>query len=175
MGSIETSKIIKYLKQGKIIIYPGDEAYEIFCCASHKESLEKLLNAGIEGIPSLVVNSKEWITKNLNANSKYIDKLPGPFTFMLKPKKGSKIYKEIIQNGLVSVRLIDNELSALLAKEKLILFSYIIRKKGRLIIDKSAIPGSVKKLADFVIDKGKLEIKPHVVIDLTGDVARLVK
>jgi len=175
MEPMKPAEIIHHLKQGKIFVYPGNEAYELFCSIDCMESLEKLIGAEIEGVPSLIAHSKQWIVRNLHANSKYIDKLPGPFTFILKSKNSLKLHKGLVNDDKISVRLTNNDLSKLLAKEKLILFSCLLKKKNKFIIDISDVSRKVKKLADFVIDAGKLEIKPHVVIDLTGKIAKLVK
>lgn len=163
------------LKNGKIFIFPGNEAYEIICDISSKTALKKLVSAGIESMPSIIAYNKAWLDKNLYINKKYVEKLPGPFTFLFKPKKNNELSKYGLKENIIAVRLTNNDLARIISKNKILLFSYIIKRKGKLVIDSSAIPNSIKKLADFIIDEGTLESKPHVILDLTGKIAKIVK
>ena len=49
-----------------------------------------------------------------------------------------------------------------------------LKKEGKLIIKPDAISRNIKNTADFMMDAGTLDVKSHVVIDLTGKVARIV-
>lgn len=168
-------ELARNLKNNKVFIYPGDEAYEIICDINARESVERLLKLGIEGIFSIISGRKSWILDNLEAKKHYIDRLPGPFTLIFKVKKQSKLVKYAINDNKVAVRMIRNDLSHVIKKNNIILFSCMLKKKGKLVIDSSAISRSIRKSADFIIDDGVLAIKPHVVIDLTGKIARIVK
>jgi len=168
-------ELAKNLKNGKIFIVPGNEAYELICDISSKTALKKLVSGGIEGMPSIIAYDKAWLDKNLYINKKYVEKLPGPFTFLFKAKKNNELAKYGLKENIIAVRLTNNDLARTISKNKILLFSYIIKRKGKLVIASDAIPSNIKKLADFMIDAGTLESKPHIVLDLTGKIAKIIK
>ena len=172
---MSTKEVAKNLKKGCIFIYPGNESYEAVCDVYAGESVEKLLSSGLDGNISIIAPNKAWIYKNLYANKRYVERLPGPFTFIFKAKKNCKLPKYALIGNTVAVRIVDNELTKIAAKNNILLCSYIIRKDGKLVINANSIPKHIKKIADFIMDNGPLDIKPHIVIDLTGKIAKIVK
>ena len=171
---MDAKEVAKNLKNGAIFIYPGKESYEAACDIVAKASVERLLGAGKGCIFSVIAPNKAWIYKNLNANKRYIERLPGPFTFMLKAKKSKNLPKYSLEKGVLGVRLVDSEISSIAAKNNVLLFSCVIKKDGKLVIRPDAIPRSIKNAADFIVEEKILEIKPHIAIDLTGKVAKIV-
>ncbi|MBS3095378.1 Sua5/YciO/YrdC/YwlC family protein [Candidatus Woesearchaeota archaeon] len=171
---MKQKELTKGLKEGRIFIYPGNEAYEIICNSEARESVERILDAKIEGITALIASDKKWIYDNFEAKKSYVERLPGPFTYVLKAKNKNKIPKHAINGNIAAIRMPENQITKAVAKDKIILFSCMLKKKGKFLIDPNALPREAKRLADFLIDGGILNSKPHAVIDLRSKVASLV-
>ena len=108
------------------------------------------------------------------ANKHYVDRLPGQFTFIFKVKSNARLPKYAMQGNKSAVRMANNDLCNIASKNNMVLFTYILKKEGKLIIKPDAISRNIKNTADFMMDAGTLDVKSHVVIDLTGKVARIV-
>ena len=82
-------QIEKAIKSGAVIIYPTDTVYGIGCNAKLKESVKRVreLKKQFDRPFSVIAPSIEWIEKNLESKKEVRDKLPGPYTFILKIKQ----------------------------------------------------------------------------------------
>ncbi|MCA9460458.1 MAG: Sua5/YciO/YrdC/YwlC family protein, partial [Nanoarchaeota archaeon] len=77
------------IKLGKIFIYPTDTIYGIGCSAlvSKSISLIKKIKKRDEKAFSVIAPSKKWINENCNVldvHKKYLEKLPGKYTFIFE-------------------------------------------------------------------------------------------
>lgn len=166
------SELLKSLRKGSIIIYPTDTIYGIGCDARFKKSANKLTKAKKRKSNqpfSIIIPSIEWIKNNTylpKYATKFLKKLPGPYTFILKTKP---LIQKLAYKGLIGVRI------------PKIRFCNFIRKHNILLITTSVnvteqsptqsvkeISNSFKKISMFIIDAGKLAKKPSTIIDLSG-------
>ncbi len=159
-------QIIKAIKSGAILIYPTDTVYGIGCNAKLAKSVKKIreIKQQFDRPFSVIAPSIDWIAKNLEIKKEVREKLPGPYTFILKKKK------ECVAKNVT----FDNTLGVRIPKHK---FTKIIQEAGVPFVTTSAnltgekAPKSLKEVklkADYVIDGGTLKGKPSKVIDLTG-------
>ncbi len=177
---LNPSEIIKRMKEGDIFIYPTDTIYGIGCNALNEESVEKIRKIkGREASKpfSVIAPTKKWIYDNLEIKNKnYIKKLPGPFTFIFNIKKGSLAKK--INKGLDSlgVRIPDHEFTSFVKRANIPFITtsvnYSSQKPIRTIKE---IPKSMLKKVDFVIDAGYLHRYPSTLINMTGDMPKIMK
>lgn len=175
---IKEKELIKYIKQGKIIIYPTDTIYGIGCDALNTESVLKIRaikNRESDKPFSIIAPSKQWILKNFEVNPAYIEKLPGPFTFILKMKKERLVSNQVTNMTTLGVRIPDHPLIKIIQKAKTPFITTSVNQSGEQPInDIKKIPEKISKQIDLIIDAGQLSNKPSTIIDLTEKIARLI-
>ncbi len=173
---IKESMVKEMVLSGKVFIYPTDTIYGIGCNALLDESILRIREAKErEEKPfSVIAPSKEWIYRHFYAKKTYIEKLPGPFTFIMKSKK--KAVSEHVARETVGIRIPDHPLTAALQSAKVPVVTTSVNASGKKHITKiSRIPRSILKHVDAVIDAGELKNPPSTVIDITGKLPRIVR
>ena len=171
MGDEIIARAVDLLNAGKPIIYPTDTLYAIGCDATNAEAVEQVykLKQRPRDMPlSVLVSDFEMLQKYAEISAKQMkvlkEKLPGPFTFILKPK-----IKLPVSAGNIGFRMIYHKLA-----------NEIVKKFGKPITATSAnVHGQptgatitelkviFKTYIDLYILGGRLEGKPSTVIDLT--------
>jgi len=163
-------KVIEALKAGKLIVYPTDTVYGLGADALNERAVD--LVYGVKQRPrdqpiSILVADFEMLYEYANASSeqkkRIEEKLPGPYTFILEPKK-----KLPVSTDNIGFR-IPKHWCTKIAKEL-----------GRPITTTSAnihrleTPATITELRkafgdkiDVYIDGGRLVGKPSTIIDLT--------
>ncbi|HII15071.1 MAG TPA: L-threonylcarbamoyladenylate synthase [Nanoarchaeota archaeon] len=164
--------VVKAVKKGALVIIPTDTVYCIACNALLPEAVERLNAAKRpDALLSVVAPSKKWIDANFNVKKAFLDKLPGPFTYVLKPKKEAKGF-----SSAIGVRLFEHPVMKAFEKAKLPLVCASVNISGTApAVDVKKISPMVTEKADFIIDAGTLANNPSTVIDFTGKVPLIVK
>lgn len=161
----QRDRIIRAIKSGAIFIYPTDTVYGIGCNAEIESSVKRVrkIKKQFDRPFSVIAPSMDWIEENLYSKKEVRDKLPGPYTFILKMKKKC-VADNVSLGNTLGVRIPKHE------------FSKLVEKAGVPFVTTSAnlsgekTPRSVKDIslkADYVIDGGELKGKASTVIDLT--------
>lgn len=156
----ESASMLKEIKKGAVFILPTDVSYCVACNALLPSAVEKV-KALCPSESFVIAPSKKWIEQNFSVKKAFLDRLPGPFTYILKPKKGVKQF-----GASAGVRLLKSPVMKGLEKVDAPLFcagSASVLKK--LPLDK----------ADFAIDAGVIACAPPTVIDFTGRFPLIVK
>ena len=125
---------------------------------------------------SIIAPNKEWILKNFYVNKHYIEKLPGPFTFILKLKKTGVVASNVTNNRTLGVRIPNHKFVAKLQKADIAFVTTSVNFSGSepaKTIDE--IPEEIMKNVDIIIDDGKLDNSSSTIIDLTGRIAKIVR
>ncbi|MBU2637701.1 MAG: Sua5/YciO/YrdC/YwlC family protein [Nanoarchaeota archaeon] len=165
--------IIKAIKKGAVFVMPIDTAYCIACNAllpsavetlravrSEVESVsEQRLQAACSSGVFVIAPSKKWIEKNFNVKKAFLDKLPGPFTYVLNPKRGVKGF-----SSAIGVRLFEHPVLKAVEKANVPLLCAEVQMKKLPI-----------GMVDFAIDAGVIAGAPSAVIDFTGKFPLIVK
>jgi len=165
------------VRKGAVFIYPTDTVYGIGCDATNKKAVERVRRIkGTKHPFSVIAPSKKWIKENLivlKEHKKYIRKLPGPYTFILKMKKKC-VASNVSYSQSVGVRIPKHWTGTIAAKLGVPIVTTSANVSGEPTIrEVSEIPKKLK--ADFVIDGGKLGGRPSRIIDLTGSKPRKVR
>ena len=164
-------------EKGKIFIFPTDTIYGIGCSATNPLSVDKVREIKQRDSKpfAVIAPSKDWIKENcLVSDEKYLDKLPGPFTFIFKLKETKLAVDEILKGKTsLGVRIPDNWF----AKEiTLPIVASSVNISGedhaREVKDISL---EIKEKVDYIIDCGALNGKPSTIIDVTTEKEIIVR
>lgn len=172
---------LKEILEGKIFIYPTDTIYGIGCNASNKKSVEKIREIKQrESKPfSIIAPSKKWIKDNCILNKsaiKWLNKLPGPYTLILKLKNKSAISNNITSTENLGVRIPSNWFAKIVSKSKIPFVTTSVNISGQPHINSiTELSNQIKHKVDYVINDGTLNNPPSTIIDLTKDVEEIIK
>jgi L-threonylcarbamoyladenylate synthase len=171
-------RVLKGIKEGKIAIYPTDTIYGIGCSALLDEPIKKIreLKNRPDAPFSVIAPYREWISENCIVDENYLDKLPGPFTFLCKTKR--KVVSDQVNPGLDSlgVRLPDNWFSTLIAEMDIPFVTTSVNKsKEKYMTSLEDIDHDIVNKVDFIIYDGPKEGKPSTIIDFTKDEAEVIE
>lgn len=161
---------------GKVFVYPTDTIYGIGCNALDDKAVLRVREAKQrEEKPfSVIAPSKAWIYKHFNAKKVFIEKLPGPFTFIMNAKK--QAVSSFVAKETVGVRMPDHPLMQFLQAAKVPIVTTSVNITGKKPITKvQRIPRSILAYVDIVIDAGELNNPPSTVIDITGELPRILR
>ena len=162
------NSIINYIKSGKVFFYPTDTQYGLGCDASNSNAVNKIRKIKVSKHPfSVVAPSKEWILENLKVmHQRYLDRLPGPYTFIFKMKR--KVVCEDVAQKTLGVRIPDHPFTKLIQEAGVPFVSTSANMSGETPAwSAMGIPEWIEKFVDIAIHDDILKNPPSNVIDLT--------
>ncbi len=168
-------EMLKEIRAGKIFVYPTDTIYGIGCDATRGASVKRIraMKQRDSKPFSVVAPSREWINRNCIVNPKakeWLEKLPGPYTFILKLSKSGAISTEVNGGlGTIGVRIPDNWFAKVIARAAIPFVTTSVNLSGKphmASIDE--IEPSIARSVDYIIDAGPLNNRPSRVVDLAG-------
>ncbi|MBI2667867.1 threonylcarbamoyl-AMP synthase [Candidatus Woesearchaeota archaeon] len=176
-NKIKEKEIIKHIIMGSIFVYPTDTIYGLGCNAFEENSVKKIRKLkGSEKPFSVIAHDKNWIYKNFDVKKNYIQRLPGPFTFILKQKKRAVPYEVNLGLDTLGVRIPNHPFTQLIQKANVPFITTSVNKTGNEPITKiKKIPKSILKGVDIIIDNGEMPNNPSIIIDLTNKIARILR
>ncbi|MEK6900477.1 MAG: L-threonylcarbamoyladenylate synthase [Nanoarchaeota archaeon] len=167
------AEVLERISQGAVFIYPTDTIYGIGCNAADKKAVEKIriLKEQPRNPFSIIAPSKGWIIENcvMTKEAKiWMDKLPGPYTIVLKLKHKKAIAENVnLGKDTIGVRIPDHW------------FSKIVSELGFPIVTTSAniagtahmtslenLDESIKEDVDFIIYEGEKKGRPSTIVNL---------
>lgn len=155
----------------KIYVYPTDTIYGIGCDATNDKLVLKIRSIKKRDKKpfSIIAPSKDWIKNNFEIiHPEYLDKLPGPYTLVMKPKNNSIISKHISYSGKVGVRIPDCNFSKLVSKSEKPFVTTSVNISGEPhLVDPKKLKKEINSKVDVIIDEGILSGKPSTVIDIS--------
>jgi L-threonylcarbamoyladenylate synthase len=169
-------EIAKRIIEGAIFIHPTDTIYGIGCDASNPEAVKRVRDAKnrYERPFSVIVPNKEWIEKNCVVNKrveKWIEKLPGPYTLILKLKNQDGI-AENVNPGLdtIGVRIPNHWISGLSTELEIPIITTSANLVGNdFMTSMDSLDSNIQKKMDFIIYEGEKSGRPSQIVDLTKD------
>jgi len=81
-------KLLKKIQDGAVFIYPTDTVYGMGCDATDNKAVQHLRmikNRNVMPL-SVIAPNKKWILDNCEVKEEWLEKLPGPYTIILKLK-----------------------------------------------------------------------------------------
>ena len=175
-NKLKEREIINHIRKGYIFIYPTDTIYGLGCNALNENSVKKIREIKKSEKPfSIIAHDKSWIYRNFDVKKQYIQRLPGPFTFILKQRKQLLPYEVNLGLDTIGIRIPDHPFTKFIQKAGVPFITTSVNKTGNEPIKEiKKIPKSISKAVDIVIDNGELTNNPSIVIDLTNKIARIV-
>lgn len=173
---IREQELIELIENDAIFIHPTDTIYGLGCNALSEKAVEKIRE--LKGRPktpfSVIAPSKDWINENcvLSKNAKeWVDKLPGPYTLILKLKNKSAVAKNIAPgNDTIGVRIPDHWIRAIVRYIKIPIVTTSVNKVGKeFMVSIDNLDPEIKVGAAFMIDEGEKKGRPSKIIDLTKE------
>lgn len=175
---------LKFLREFKktIFIYPTDTIYGIGCDATNGVLVEEIRKLkGRADMPfSVIAPSKDWIhdicvvTKEAE---KWLDKLPGPYTLILKLKKPEEICFSV-NNGsdTLGVRIPDHWISDVVSELKIPIVTTSANRTGENHMKNiEGLSSVLKQNVEFVLYEGELTGTPSTLVHLESDEVEVKK
>lgn len=146
---------------GKIFIYPADTLYGIGCDAQNTVSVAKINQIKKRFNKSLlvIIPNLNWILNNCiinNGQFSFIkNKLPGPYSFILKLKNKNIVSNEVLQNrDTLGVRFFDSYFNKILSKYNILFITTSVNFSGKEpALDIDSIDKSILDNVDYILEK----------------------
>lgn len=179
MEELKERELIKYIKEGKIVVYPTDTIYGIGCDATNSSAVRKVreIKNRTDKPLSIIAPSKQWIYDNFEVSNKnYIEKLPGPYTFILKTKREGVVSRHASNGATIGVRIPNHKITWMIQKSRIPFITTSLNLAGEEAInDIRRIPRRMLRQVDLVVDDGQLSKQASVLIDLTSEIPRIIR
>jgi tRNA threonylcarbamoyl adenosine modification protein (Sua5/YciO/YrdC/YwlC family) len=176
-------RVAEALEDGGVIAYPTDTVYGFGCSLYNKKAIERiyLLKRSEKNRPfSFICSDLKDISlycKVPNYAYKIMKRLlPGPYTFVLE---GTKLVPKIMltKRKTAGIRVPNNPISLAIVTElgHPVISTSAMLPGGESLYDPADIDQHLGKSLDLVIDGGILASEPSSVIDLTGDIPKILR
>ena len=175
-------KYFSLIKEGSVFIYPTDTIYGIRCSALDSDAIKRVRELkGRLNIPfSVIAPSRRWISENCitDGDAKdWIDKLPGPYTLILKMKNSSAVSKEVNpKNGTIGVRLPKHWIYQYFAELGIPIITTSANKTGKDFMTKiENLDSDIKLKTEFIIYEGVKFGTPSTIISLDNEEPEIIE
>ena len=167
--------LIEKIQNGAIFVYPTDTIYGIGCNALNAKSVQKIreIKARSENPFSVIAPNRDWIKTNCELSLEaegWINKLPGPYTFILTLKNHDSISKETNPRvETLGVRIPNHWFVKIIEESKVPFISTSVNKSGEdYMTSLEDIDEDIKGSVDIIIYEGEKQSKPSKIVDLTS-------
>ncbi len=182
----EIEKVVQFLRDGGLIVYPTDTIYGLGCDIFNTKAVEKICRlknidprkANLSFICSDLSHISEYAKVDNNTFKLMKKNLPGPFTFILNGN--SNLPKLFRNKKTVGIRVPDNNIIRELVKGlgNPILSTSVKDDDDEILeyfTDPELIHERYENVADVVINGGYGTLEPSTVVDCTGDEPVIVR
>lgn len=174
---MKKSELQKRILDGNVFIYPTDTIYGIGCDATNSDCVKKIreIKKRQEMPFSVIAPSKEWIIENCDVDKvamEWVDKLPGPYTLILKLKNSDALSKHV-NNGkdTIGVRIPNHWISKMVSELNTPVITTSTNLSGKeYMTSMDDLDPEIHSKVDFVLYEGEKQGKPSKIVDLdSGD------
>ncbi len=179
------SQAADILANGGLVVYPTDTTYALGCHIGDKKALERVRR--IRKIDekhnmTLICSDLSEISTYAKLNNSHYRMLksltPGPYTFILNATH--EVPRRLMhpKRRTIGIRVVDHPVVRAILDElrqPLMSTTLILPDESMPLTEADEIRDVLQRQIDLVIDSGHCGIEPTTVIDLTGDVPRLVR
>lgn len=173
---LKKEEVAMKVEEGIVFIHPTDTIYGLGCDATNADAVGKIrdLKKRQKDPFSVIAPSKKWIRENCEVSEegeKWLNKLPGPYTFIMKLKN-----KEAIANNVnpgidtVGVRIPNHWVKDIVKDLKVPIVTTSANQTGKYFMTSiENLDSQIKKGIDFAVYEGEKKGNPSKIINLTGD------
>ena len=176
---------VEIIDAGGVVAYPTDSSYALGCHLGDKKALERVRR--IRKIDekhnmTLIYSDLSEISTYAKLNNSHYRMLksltPGPYTFILNATH--EVPRRLMhpKRRTIGIRVVDHPVVRAILDElrqPLMSTTLILPGESMPLTEADEIRDALQRQIDLVIDSGHCGIEPTTVIDLTGDVPRLVR
>ena len=175
---VKTNKevILEVIRNGTIFIHPTGPIYGLGCNAESEDCVDDVrdIKERADSPFSVIAPSKEWILENCIVNGEgkeWIDKLPGPYTLILRSKKG--VAKNVAPgHDTLGIRMPDHWFSEIVRELGIPVVTTSANKSGEnFMTSLDNLDDDIKESIEFIIYEGEKHGHPSTIVDLTGEKA----
>ncbi|MDC0506078.1 L-threonylcarbamoyladenylate synthase [Candidatus Gracilibacteria bacterium] len=168
------------MRAGKIFIYPTDTLFGIGCDATNEEAVSKIFQIKKRDAKKsllFIAPSLQWIADNCSLNilakKQMLEKLPGPYSFIVNLKNRDAVSDNLSQHGdTVGVRVPRGWFNGVVSYFGRPFVSTSVNFSGEpAAVQISDIPKAILEQVDYVVssDGDVLSGNSSKVIDVTGE------
>lgn len=158
--------VLAEIRKGSVFLYPTDTVYGLGCNAEDPDAVARIRRIKQSSRPFSVIASKAWIMQNLYTYPEYLEKLPGPYTFIFRKRGG--LLEDCSPADTLGVRVPAHPLTEILLRPGHPFVSTSANLSGQKTITRiSEFPQHLIEMVDVAIDGGILSGKPSSVIDVS--------
>jgi len=128
----------------------------------------------------VIAPSKRWIYSNCEVNpeaEKWIDKLPGPYTLILKLKNKDAI-SSLVNAGkeTLGVKMPKHWFTEFVRELEVPIITTSVNETGKYFMTSlENLDQNIQKKTDFMIDEGEKDNAPSKIIDLTKSQVKITE
>ena len=174
-AKLNPEKLAYDIGKGAIFVYPTDTIYGIGCNAMDDKSVQKIRE--IKGRPnmpfSVIAPNKEWIYENCEvgetAKSWIEEKLPGPYTFILKLNNYDAISKHVTKGiDTIGIRIPDHWCSEVVSRLNTPLITTSANISGHTFMTSlENMHPHIKAHINFALCEGELNGRQSKIVDFS--------
>ncbi|MBW2990211.1 threonylcarbamoyl-AMP synthase [Candidatus Woesearchaeota archaeon] len=165
------AKLVNELKKS-IFVYPTDTIYGLGCDATNHELVARIreLKQSFGQPFSIIIPNKNMIYEFCETNEKtkkYVDKLPGPYTLILKVKKSFVAGNVNPTGATIGIRIPDHWFYKYIKKMKIpVITTSANSTGGDFMTHIDNLNPEIKKKVDYIVYDGELKGRPSTIINL---------
>lgn len=184
---VDIREVVDHLEDDGVVAYPTDTVYGVGCSVESHDAISRLrrLVAEVKGEPdhsplSFICESLSQISEYAHVDDRAYrllrSLLPGPFTFILRARRHIPAVMRK-HRETVGVRMPEHPIPRALVEQlgSPIVTTSAMTEEGDLIPDPWTLEDLFGHLIDIVVDGGYVFPESSTVLDLTGEVAELVR
>ncbi len=176
---------VEMLRQGAVIVYPTDSAYALGCHLGDKKALDRIREIRrVDDKHNFTLVCRDLsqaatYAKMDNTAYRLINAhTPGPYTFILPATR--EVPRRLLhpKRRTIGIRIPDNRIVRALLEElgePIMSSTLILPGEEMPMTDPYEIRERLEHQVDLVIDGGYCDLEPTTVVDLTGDLPRVVR
>lgn len=177
---LRKDEILGKVLDGIVFIHPTDTIYGLGCDATNKDAVGKIrkLKKREKDPFSVIAPSKKWIEENCELNNeakKWLNKLPGPYTFILKLKNKEAIADNVNPaGGTVGVRIPNHWIKDIVKMLGIPIVTTSANQTGKdFMTSMENLDPEIKKGLDFAVYEGEKKGRPSKIVNLEGGEAKV--
>lgn len=172
------NKYVKRIKEGAVFIYPTDTVYGLGCDATNAKAVQRLREIKNKNVMplSVIAPSKQWIMDNCEYKQEWLEKLPGPYTLIMKLKNSKCVVPGVpMGRESLGVRIPAHWISDVVEALDRPIVTTSANITGQNYMEKiEDLPRELLHV-DFIIYEGEHRGMPSELIDLTEKKVKIIK